>query len=72
MGGVSFSAVKIAYQQLDVFELTFMRLGISAICFLPISTYDVHKNGIPCKKDLLLTFVVFFAFLATLLLQFWD
>ena len=69
--GLSFSAGKIAYQQLNVFELTLMRLGIASLCFFPVLVYDVHKNGIPCKKDLLLlTFVGFFAFLATLLLQF--
>lgn len=69
--GLSFSAGKIAYQQLNVFELTLMRLGIASLCFFPALVYDVHKNGIPCKKDLLLlTFVGFFAFLATLLLQF--
>ena len=69
--GLSFSAGKIAYQQLNVFELTLMRLGIASLCFFPVLVYDVHKNGVPCKKDLLLlTFVGFFAFLATLLLQF--
>jgi len=69
--GLSFSAGKIAYQQLNVFELTLMRLGIAALCFFPILVYDIRKNGVPCKKDLLLlTFVGFFAFLATLLLQF--
>jgi len=69
--GISFSAGKIAYQQLGVFELTLMRLSISAICFLPILTYDLYKNGFPCKKDLLLlAFIGFFAFFATLSLQF--
>ena len=69
--GLSFSAGKIAYQQLSVFELTLMRLGIASLCFFPVLVYDIRKNGVPCKKDLLLlTFVGFFAFLATLLLQF--
>ncbi|MGB1361211.1 MAG: DMT family transporter [Alphaproteobacteria bacterium] len=69
--GVSFSAGKIAYEQLELFELNFMRMLLSALCVLPILIFDIYKNGLPNKKDFGLLFIVgFTAYVATLTFQF--
>ena len=69
--GGSFTAGKIAYQQLSTYELLFIRMTISTLIFLPYLMWRTHRAGLPKGKTLLsLTALGFLAYPATLSFQF--
>ena len=51
--GGSFTAGKIAYEEMGTYELLFIRMVISSLFFVPYIIYRIWKKGLPDKGSLL-------------------